>query len=537
MPTAAPTPTALPAPAKVAIASGFLNVGVGGNMGPIEGVGDPAQHGANNGIERSQSTIFDTGVFSAPNGDLEPRLFKSWDISPDSLTWTFQLEEGIPWQDGYGEFTSTDVLWTIDRARSEGSKFGRAAVLRIIFGDPTVTEVVDDYTFTITTEKPKFDVLFSFRAPYGAGLPMQSKAAFDDNRVNDPVGTGPWNFIQAKTGEFWEMEAVIDHWRAPPHFEGLKFFEIPEESTRLAALQTGALDTGEMAVQSLAVLREQEGFEFTSAPDAGQLQFHLHGNFYSVDRPGYKPDLAWVSSNGDINSPEWANAVKVRLAMAISIDRDLIVDELLGGQARAQHYFGDAGNSVLDPLKAENPEPYAFDLPRAKALLAEAGYENGFDLPISCYTRGVPSDIQVCEAVAGMWETLGINTQVSKLPYATLRPLMFDRNMEVIHTHGLGTYPEPMALWPNGTYVKGGWNAGFEHPILDDILDRALVEANQEKRWKITREASVFMREHVTHIPLYVPDVIYPAGPKIAPWPLGGGAKNIIHNLELIRPR
>jgi len=537
LPTAAPTPTALPALAMVAITSGFLNVGIGGSMGAIEGVGDPAEHGGNNGIERSQSTIFDTAVFSAPNGDLVPRLFKSWEISADGLTWTFHVEEDVPFQDGYGELLASDVVWTIDRAQIEGSKFGRAAVLRNIFGDPTVTEVVDDHTFTMTTENPKFDVLFSFRAPYGAGLPIQTRRALDDNRVNDPVGTGPWNFIQAKTGEFWEMEAVIDHWRATPNFEGLKFFEIPEESTRLAALQTGALDTGEMAIQSLAVLREQEGFEFTSAPDSAQIQFHLHGNFYSVDRPGYKPDAPWVSSNADINSPEWANAVKVRLAMAISIDRDLIVDELLSGQGRTQHYFADAGNTVLDPLKAENPEPFAFDLPRAKELLKEAGYENGFDLPIACYTRGVASDVQACEAVASMWETLGINTQVSKLPYTTLLPLMYPRNMDVIHPHGLGTYPEPMALWPASSWVEGGWTAGFEHPILDEIINRAKLEANTEKRWEITREASVFMRDNVTQIPLYVPDVIYPAGPRIAPWPLGGGAKNIIHNLELIRPR
>lgn len=537
MPTAAPTPTDLPPPAMVEIVSGFLNVGVGGNLGAIEGVGDPAEHGANNGIERSQSTIYDMLVFSAPNGDLVPRLFKSWDISADGLTWTFQLEEGVFFQDGYGELVASDVVWTIERAQNEGSKFGRAAPLRAVFGAPTVFEAVDDHTIKMVTESPKFDTLFSLRAPYGAGLPMQTPRAFEDGRVNDPVGTGPWDFIQAKTGEFWELEAVIDHWRATPNFTGLKFFEIPEESTRLAALQTGALDTGEMAVQSLAVLRNEPGFEFVSAPDAGQLQFHLHGNFYSVDRPGYNPDLPWVSSNSDINSPEWASAVNVRLALAIAIDRELIVDQLLNGEGRAQYYFGDAGNTVLDPLKVDNPEPFAYDPDRAMALLAQEGYADGFDLPVACYTRGVPSDVQVCEAVVGMWETIGINTTVTKVPYGTLRPLMFDRNMTVIHPHGLGTYPEPMALWPNAAFVEGGWNAGFEHPILDELLRAALVEANAEARAVISREISKFMTDNVTHIPVYVPDIIYPAGPKIDPWPLAGGAKNIIHNLELIRPR
>ena len=292
-----------------------------------------------------------------------------------------------------------------------------------------------------------------------------------------------------------------------------------------------------MAVQSLDALRADPEFKFVSVPDAGQFQFHLHGQFYSVDRPGYDPDLAWVSSNSDLDSPEWADAVKVRLAMAISIDRDLLVDQLLNGEGRAQYYFGDSGNTVLDPLKAVNPEPFAYDPDRAVKLLAEAGYADGFDLPVACYTRGLPSDIQICEAVTSMWEAIGINTTVSKLPYATLRPLMFDRAMEVINPHGLGTYPEPMALWPNSSWVEGGWNAGFEHPFLDDLIAKASLEANPEARFEMTREISQFMTDNVTHIPVYVPNAIYPAGPKIEPWPLAGGAKNIIHNLELIRPR
>ena len=83
LPTAAPTPTPLPPPAKVEIVAGFLNVGVGGNMGAIEGVGDPGDHGANNGIERSQSTIFDTLVVSAPT-ETWSRVFSRLGKSPQT---------------------------------------------------------------------------------------------------------------------------------------------------------------------------------------------------------------------------------------------------------------------------------------------------------------------------------------------------------------------------------------------------------------------------------------------------------------------
>ncbi len=164
--------------------------------------------------------------------------------------------------------------------------------------NPTVVSIIDDYTIEMVTETPKFDALFSFRVPYCAGLPVQRKMAFGDDRVNDPVGTGPWDFIQAKTGEFWELVAVIDHWIATPSFSGLKFFEIPEESTRLAALQTRGLDTGEVAVQSLAVLRNDPVFKVVRQPDSGQMQFHLHGNLYSVDRPGCNPGGGHLPNGG-----------------------------------------------------------------------------------------------------------------------------------------------------------------------------------------------------------------------------------------------
>jgi peptide/nickel transport system substrate-binding protein len=302
-------------------------------------------------------------------------------------------------------------------------------------------------------------------------------------------------------------------------------------------MENGTLDTGEVAFQSLDRLRQVDGFKFNSSEDTGQQQWHLHGQFYGADRPGYAPEKPWVSSNADINSPEWDTARKVRLALAIAIDRDLIVDSLLGGEGRAQHYWGDSGNTVLNPLKEANPEPFAYDPDRAMVLLEEAGYPDGFDLDTACYSRGLPSDIQVCEAVTSMWEAIGINTTVQKLPYATLRPMMFDRDMEVIHPHGLGTYPEPMALWPNAAWSEGGWNAGFEHPILDEMIAAALVQADPVKRFELTREISQWMVDNVTHIPVYSPNIIYPVGPKIDSWPLQGGDKKLIHNLELIPPR
>ena len=537
LPTPAPTFTPLPVTAMVKMVEDAINVGAK-EIGPIQGVGDPWLLGSPR-VSRASVTFMETLVVSAPNGTLVPRLARDWTISDDGLLRTFQLEEGVQFHDGYGEMTAEDVVWTLLRGSKEGSKFGRAAVLAGLVQPPNnQLTVVDDHTFTLATETPRFDLLFTLRSPYAAGIPIQSKAAFDDGRLDEPVGTAPWQFVEASTGAFWDMEAFEDHWRKVPFFRNLTFWEIPEESTRLASYQTGELDTGEMSFQSLEELAKTPEMKFNKAEEGAQFGMHLFGQFYTVDRPGYRPEFAWVSSDPDINSEEWARARKVRLALAI--DREAIVDSLLAGEGRVQHYWMDAGHPVFDPLKTEDPEPFKYDLDRAKALLDEAGYSAGFDIPVVCYTRGVPSEIQTCEAVATMWEALGLNTSISTTPYGTVRPTIFDRSIEGIVGHGrMGTYPEPMALWPNAikTHEGFGWNSGLEHPIIDELLALASSQVDPAERFETSREIQRFIQDNVTHIPVFAVNIIFPVGPKIDVWPLLGGDKAFINSLEFTPPR
>ena len=94
-----------------------------------------------------------------------------------------------------------------------------------------------------------------------------------------------------------------------------------------------------------------------------------------------------------------------------------------------------------------------------------------------------------------------------------------------------------MALYPNSIWVEAGWNTGFEHPIVDDLIAKAGLEVDPEKRAKITLDIARFQIENVTHIPVYAPNIIFPVGPKIDTWPLQGGDTRLIHNFEFIPPR
>lgn len=540
LPTAIAVPTGIPQPSSVNQVRGAINVGVS-DLGSLEGAADPKQL-ASPALGRLNMTVYETLVVSAPNGDLVPRLAEDWRVSPDGLTWTFSIQDGVPFHGSDEELSADDVAWTWIRSTEPDSGYGGAAPVASLIRGPNRLNVVNQRTVQVVNDKPRFDMLFSFRAPYRHGLAIQSLAAFDrqgpDQDATQLTGTGPWRLIEVSPSDYWKLEAVERHWRETPKFQELILWRIAQESSRIASLKTGALDTAEVDPQSVDQLRQIPNMKFTRAPDAGQFAWHLHGQFYSTERPGYDPGLPWVSADPDTGSEEWNRARMVRLAMALAIDRESLVRVVLRGQGRAQHYWIDAGNSWLDPLKEAEPAPFRYDPIRAIQLLEEAGYPKGFNAEVACYPRGIPYEMEVCREIATkMWPAVGIRTRVNDLTYADLRLDVLQRGLGLLAPHGLGTYTEPMALYPNGVWMVGSWNTGFEHPEIDALVAEALAQADSTQRAIPTRAIAEWLRDQVTHIPVYTSDLLYPAGPRIQPWQLQGGEKKIIHNFEFIQPR
>ena len=540
LPTPISLPTGTPPDSSVNQVQGAINVGIS-ELGSLEGAGDPKAL-ASPVLGRLNMTVYETLVVSAPNGDLVPRLAEDWQVSPDGLTWTFSIRDGVPFHDAGGELSADDVAWTWIQSTEPDSRYGGAGPVASLIRGLNQLKVVNQSTVQVVNDKPRFDMLFSFRAPYRHGLAIQSRAAFD-RQGPDPdgtqlTGTGPWRLIEVSPSDYWKLEAVESHWREIPKFQELILWQIAAESSRIASLKTGALDTAEVDPQSVDQLRQIPNMKFTRAPDAGQFAWNLHGQFYSTKRPGYDPSLPWVSSDPDTGSAEWNRARKVRLAMALAIDREALVRDVLKGQGRAQHYWIDAGNSWLDPLKEAEPTPFRYDPTRAIKLLEEAGYPEGFDAEVACYPRGIPYEMEVCREIATkMWPAVGIKTKVNELTYAELRPDVLRRGLGLLAPHPLGTYTEPMALYPNGVWRIGSWNTGFEHPEIDALVAEALAQADSTQRAIPTLAIAEWIRDKVTHIPVYTPDLLYPAGPRIQPWQLQGGDKKLIHNFEFIQPR
>ncbi len=487
------------------------------------------------------------------SSDLEPvgMLAQSWEVSEDALTWTFHLTEGVQFHKGYGEMTADDVIWSFDQF-ANNSTHPRSSNIRGVWSSPEGhVRAVDKYTVEVNTGTPWSEVPINemLTSPGGSATWVVSKKQTDEigaEAANGQIAaTGSWNLVEFRTGEFWRMEAVENHWRKTPHFAELIFREIPEESSRIAGFQTGNLDTTLIAFDSLSQIEAVEGAEIMRLPGGGESALTFYGQYYigigtEDQQPGYDPDLPWVAADPDITSAEWERAAKVRNALSIAIDRQGIVDTLLHGYGTPAVLwdFGLYEDSWLSPeMRWEyNPD-------RARQLLAEAGYPDGFSITLTPALRGAPVEVEACEAIAAMWADIGVDVDFKRVPFTTLRPSLIARNYQGSTCHAGGIRLEPGQGFPgmlSELHYSAVWNRGVEHPWLDEKVSEHMAEVDTANRRALGVEIATFMFDNaITGVGLYNFDVVWPVGPRIQPWPEGVRYRDLrnINGYEFIRHR
>ena len=300
-------------------------------------------------------------------------------------------------------------------------------------------------------------------------------------------------------------------------------WEIPEESTRVANFQAGKLDSFQMALDSKGALDQVEDIRYIPVPNGATEHLGFYGNWYvghgeadhAERRPGYDADLPWVSASPDINSEEWEQARKVREALSIAIDRDLIVETLLGGEGSAQPLWLWENNiGSLD----EDLRTIPFDPDRAKELLVEAGYPDGFEITLTASIRNVAAEVEACGAISEMWEEIGIDTSIQRVPYLTQGPLLSARSYNQASCHGTAGRQHPLEIYALVFGSDSGWSAGFDHPIMDELLDEAGVQTNDTDRWAVMNEMARFVYENVLETGLYSVNVLWPLSSKVNSW-------------------
>ena len=461
------------------------------------------------------------------DGSYEPMLATEWSITPDGRTWNFKLRQGVQWQHGWGEFTAQDVAhsmayYTNPECRASYSDYFR--------NDPGIeVEIVNDYEVNMHTQlRPAVDFVYWYSG--FRGIPQSSKAQWDQDCPNGEADygelgycaasrdkvyemsarTGPYQFVSFEESVGWEWEVVdYDHWRVTPDFSEIEIKDVKEPATRLAIMLAGE---GHIAAINRALLQDaiDGGLEVFDSSVTANTTFALFGGlYYTTGEKGVPDD---VSPEVQAELREAYNVVAardeehpwnipgetgrlVRQAMNMAIDRDQINDAIFKGAGNRQWVgtlapdlptgYNQAWEERWDELYGYNPE-------RAKELLAEAGFPNGFSVRIPVFTlSGVPEMPDMMEAMAKFWTAIGLDPQLDPIEAATWRN----------HYRGLDTdccvYPFRGPAAPVDTRVHFYFSGErfFRAYTSDDIQEtknkalRALNEVDALGNWqKVTDE-------------------------------------------------
>ena len=177
---------------------------------------------------------------------------------------------------------------------------------------------------------------------------------------------------------------------------------------------------------------------------------------------------------------------------------------------------------------------WAYDPGRAKELLAEAAYPNGFSITLSPALRGTPGEVAACEAVAEMWLQIGVEVDFQVIPYGTLRTSLMDRTYQGATCHSIPNRLAPVLTL--STYLtESRFNFGVEHPLLEDLLPKAFRAISRQEREAYELEAVRFFYAHaLAGIGLYSYDSVWPLGPRLGPWldRIRRGDIRLINSLE-----
>ena len=463
------------------------------------------------------------------DSQFEPIMVEDWSIAPDNRVWTFNLKKGIRFHQGWGEVTPEDIINSVRELGADDGSCGCAQILGMFDNPDGYFIGLDNYTLELDTGQPSWEVLRWLQTPGNSHV--FSKKQFDklletqsqDEATGQLVGTGPFEMVEAKAGEFWRMKAVPDHYRKVPEFAELKFVDIPEESTRIANFLTGKIDVWRAEQDSIAIVAENSDTKFMSQGGAGTMYLLFWQNGYEyvgTDKqwPGYDPDVPWTSSDPDLDSEGWEQARKVREAISLAVDRQKIIDELMGGDGETGAIYG------WQPFKSQWPAGFEwdYDVDRAKQLMKDAGYEDGFDLRLTPAdgTATATLTLTACQAIADMLGDINIRATVDTPSASVLYAAFKDRTATGITCQAISGFggAEPLFFHRWSYDPEGVWGLGWDHSWFTERVKTAYETFETDERWSLQLEMAHWMRDNALAATVYGINGVYPLGPKLDSW-------------------
>jgi len=424
-----------------------------------------------------------------------PGLATSWKAVSDT-EWELVLRPGVQWQDGQA-FTTKDVVFSLGRAGNvPNSPLGYGPQVRAITG----VTVVDEHTIRITTSRPVPTLPLDL-----ASIAIVAKHAAEGVGSADfatgpaATGTGPYKLVSFTNNDRVVMQRNPTYWGDAPAYDRVVMRFIANDASRGAALLSGDVDLIDAPNENDLPRMKADPRIRVSEVQGNRDIFYLP----AASRAGPSPDVTDNAGKPLPNNP--LHDVRVRRALAMAVNRQALAERvLLGSVLPMEQLMWPGAYSYAPGLKAP---PY--DPDRARALLAEAGYPDGFHITIHTFADR-PTHVPAGQAVAQMWTRIGVRTQVEALPVAVYVPRA-----------GKQEFGMPAMSWGNGTGEVGttlvnvfatmdaakgrgpaNWG-GYSNPAFDTLVEKAMSTIDDAARERLLVQATEMLADDVAYIPLY----------------------------------
>lgn len=399
---------------------GILNIGVSADI--VETIPSAIAQFNTRSI---MSNMYDQLVREPVTGTTpEPWLATDFEVSDDRLTYTFTLRDDVVFHNGEA-MTAEDVVWTLEYARTDPNTEGELVNI------DTVT-ATDEHTVTVTMVRPQPDLLMALTDPAMAILPADFGGLSADEFRAAPIGTGPFTFGERTIGTDIRFDRFDDYWGEVALVDGLHFKVFSDVNAEAVALQSGEIDIASNVPLDSVNLLQGEVIE-TAQQIVEVLQ--LNSNTPIVANPDF------------------------RRALSLGMDRQELVDSLLGGFAKPAETLLSI-TSFPEGLPSIPDTPYQYD-PDAAADLVEASGYDGSPLRL-IYSTGIPTDVSLAAALQAQWKEVGIEVELNPLESGewlkavTAAPPHDNYDMSISRVGGATATPQ-WGFADVSTYFGGGW--------------------------------------------------------------------------------
>ncbi|MDW4497170.1 ABC transporter substrate-binding protein [Sulfitobacter sp. D35] len=435
--------------------------------------------------------LYDPLVKRSADLSFGPGLAESWE-TVDETTWRFKLREGVTFHNG-NDFTAADVVYTIKKARE--------SIRPDLVANIAEATAIDDTTVEIKTPKP-YAVLANDLAELLILDEEYTEATGDEQMDLQPMGTGPYKLGEWIKEEKLVLEAFDDYWAGAPEIKTVTFRPITNPATRTAALLTGEVDViQDLAVRDVDRVKSEEGFEVITRPS-------LLNVVLAMDTREQSPTIEGDNPMTDR---------RVREAIARAIDVDALNKIVMNGLATPSDQYVPASHiGHVDGMNFR--EMYPVDIEKAKALMAEAGYADGFTMTLDATNNRYVNDAQIAQALASMLAKINVDLQLNIMPKSNFWGYIRvpTENSSFIMSGWDVPAGDAGSMYGALFYTRdkkegyGQVNRGsYSNPEVDALVDQADATPSVEERDRLLQEATKLLMADIPMIPVHYEQDIY----------------------------